>query len=128
MDVKQMIRYIFWGGMTTLVNVVTYWLGRQMSLSMPIANALSWLVAVTFAFFTNKHLVFKSQTNRQEAIKEFALFFGLRLASLALDMGLMIALIQGLRVSELIAKLVTQVAVIVANYVFSKLYIFKGKE
>ncbi|MHA3065396.1 GtrA family protein [Lacticaseibacillus saniviri] len=123
---ETLIRYLFIGGLTTLVNIVVFFILNAMHMPILWANTVAWLVSVIFAFFTNKSVVFQSQyTNRRRFIQELVAFFVLRALSLILDNGIMCLGITAIGLSVLLVKLVSQVVVIVANYVFSKL-IFKS--
>ncbi|KRM72144.1 GtrA family protein [Lacticaseibacillus brantae] len=119
---ETLIRYLFIGGLTTLVNIVVFFVLNAMSVPLLWANTVAWLVSVIFAFFTNKSVVFQSQyTNRRRFLIELGSFFALRAASLVLDNGIMYLGITVMGLSVLLVKLVSQVIVIVANYLFSKL-------
>jgi len=122
---ETLIRYLFIGGLTTLVNIVVFFVLNALHMPLLWANTLAWLVSVIFAFFTNKSVVFQSAyTNRRRFISELVAFFVLRGLSLILDNGIMYLGITVMGLAVLLVKLVSQVIVIVANYVFSKL-IFK---
>ncbi len=95
-----------------------------------IANVISWAASVLFAFFTNKIWVFeaKSETKKKNRGLPFGSFFFFRVLSLGLDMACMYLLISVLGTGDFIAKLVTQIVVVLANYVFSKFLIFAPKK
>ena len=118
----EVLSYLFFGGCTTLVNIISFWLLRFLKIELFTSNAIAWVLSVLFAFITNKLFVFQSKGN---ALKEGISFFGFRLLSLAFDMGLMYLLINVLSWNELISKIITNVFVIIINYVFSKIFIFK---
>lgn len=122
--------YLFFGGLATLVNIVTFQVAQQgFDLSWTISNTISWVCSVLFAFVTNKLWVFHSKTESFTALTwEFAKFILARLLSFAMDMACMFLFIDILSTGNLIAKIVTQVVVVVANYFFSKLFIFKKVE
>lgn len=127
---REPLSYLFFGVATTVVNYAVYFLARNIfQIDFKISNLLAWFFSVLFAFITNKRWVFQSKTNTRPAFfKELGLFYWYRILSLAIDMGLMIALISGLHWSDFWAKTLTQIVVIVANYFFSKFLIFKKKE
>ncbi len=118
---------IFWWFLQS-VNIVTFAIALQMlHLSMPIANTISWICSVLFAFVTNKLWVFHSKSpNFFHLVIEFSKFLFYRILSYGMDMGSMLLLIQVMHTNDYVAKIITQVIVVVANYVFSKLFIFKG--
>ena len=125
-DLIAVFWYVFFGGLTTLVNIVVFGGLTHFSVSWQLANFFAWLLSVLFAFVTNKLWVFHSHTASFMALLwEFAKFIFARVVSLGIDYTCMFIAISGLHMSELWAKLVTQVVIVVANYVFSKVFIFK---
>ena len=132
---REGILYLLFGGLTTLISILTFWLfslmlGDRLYL---LSNLLSWIVAVIFAFVTNKLLVFESRsTDKGTLLRESFEFLGARLFSLGLEeLGLWLSLdILGMGAipsGDLIAKVILQVIVIVINYFLSKFLIFKKK-
>ncbi|WP_054721797.1 GtrA family protein [Lacticaseibacillus nasuensis] len=120
--------YVFFGGWTTVVNIVVFAIATKLGLSWIIANFLAWLLSVLFAFITNKLWVFHSHVPDFAALMaEIVLFFGARIVSLGIDYGCMFLFIDGLHLSNLVAKVLTQVVIVVANYAFSKFIIFRHK-
>ena len=92
-------------------------------------NVISWIASVLFAYFTNKLWVFEAKTEtKQESWAAFGKFIFFRVLSLGLDMLCMYLFISILATGDLVAKLVTQVVVVLANYVFSKFLIFNTKK
>lgn len=123
-DLKELISYIIVGGCTTLVNFVIYAILLKMSdHGWLMANVVSWLGAVMFAFFANRHFVFKSIN---EAGQEAYQFFVLRLVTLVVENILLFIAIQLLGSDEMIAKIVVSVVTVIANYGFCKFKIFVG--
>ncbi|MDT2738585.1 MULTISPECIES: GtrA family protein [Enterococcus] len=122
--------YLFFGGLTTLVNIIIYFIFREwIKTNYIIANIIANMIAILFAFITNKVWVFHSRTeNIKELIVEFSKFVFYRLLSFGLDMISMMICIDMLQTGDLFAKLFTQVLVVIANYLFSKLFIFKSKD
>ncbi|MDT2597566.1 GtrA family protein [Enterococcus dongliensis] len=122
--------YLFFGGLTTVVNIVTFALAYQVfHLNWPISNTISWIFSVLFAFVTNKVWVFQSKTeNFKELVWEFSKFVFARVISFGMDMATMYLFIDLLHTGNLIAKLITQIIVVIANYIFSKVFIFKKVE
>lgn len=119
--------YLFFGGLATVVNIVSFAVALQFfDLSMPISNTISWICSVLFAFVTNKLWVFHSKSpNFMHLMIEFSKFVFYRILSYGMDMGSMLVLIQVMHTNDYIAKIITQIIVVIANYVFSKLFIFK---
>lgn len=120
------IRYIFFGGCTTLVNLVSYALLRGiLGLDITTANILSVALAILFAYVVNKLCVFESHTSsKRELLDEAAQFVGMRLGTMFIEVFGVIFLSCVWGVHDMIAKLVIQVVVLVLNYIFSKLFVF----
>ena len=92
-------------------------------IELQIANVCSWIGAVTFAYFTNRKYVFESQN--QNKVKEASQFVLSRVATLLIGMGGMFLLVTLLNLNDKISKIIIQIVVIVLNYIFSKLIVFK---
>lgn len=122
--------YLFFGGLTTVINIVVFTTSYKIfQLSWPLSNSISWIISVLFAFITNKIWVFQSKTTGFRALSwEFSKFLGARIISFGMDMACMYLLIDMLHTGNLIAKIITQVVVVIANYFFSKVFIFKKVE
>ncbi|MFD1466048.1 GtrA family protein [Lapidilactobacillus mulanensis] len=122
--------YLFYGGWTTVVNIVAFAICHNLlSFNWQIANTIAWILSVLFAFVTNKLWVFHSKTETFGALSwEFAKFVFARLISYGMDMGSMYILIDLMSANTLLAKLITQVIIVIANYFFSKIFIFKSRE
>ncbi|SDN24477.1 GtrA family protein [Acetanaerobacterium elongatum] len=133
---KETILYLVFGGLTTLINIVSFWaLNKLLVLSMDkdtalmVSNAAAWVISVLFAFVTNKLFVFESKSLHVGLVlKELVLFVGARLFSGALDMGIMYLFVSILGFNELVIKILSNILVIIINYVLSKLIIFKKKK
>ena len=121
---RELVLYVFFGALTFLVNIVTYFLFEELlGINYLISNVLAWFFSVLFAYVTNRIWVFESKS--PDILKEMSLFFGGRIFSGAVDTGLMYLFIDVLMIGDLISKIVVQVIVIILNYVFSKLIVFK---
>lgn len=133
---KEPIAYIVFGVLTTVVNIVVYFLlADLLEIHYMIANVIAWIASVLFAFVTNKLFVFESKSWRgKTALVEMGNFFLARAATGVLDMVLMWLLVDVVRIEtivvsgEMLAKVVVNVLVIVINYAASKLWIFRRKE
>ena len=127
---KEMILYVVFGVLTTAINYGSYFIfAHPLHLSVITSNIIAWLLSVLFAFVTNKLLVFESKNMSLAVVmKELLLFIACRLFSGALDTGIMYVFVDLLHYSDLIIKILSNVIVIVLNYVFSKLLIFTRKE
>ncbi len=126
---KEIINYLIVGALTTFVALATYYicvltfLNPGNPIELQIANILSWIAGVIFAYFTNRKYVFNSQNPNK--LKEATMFTLSRLVTLILDMLIMGLGVSILNFNDKIIKLISQVVVIIGNYVFSKLFVFK---
>ena len=127
---RQLLAYVFWGGGTTVVNFVTYYLFTQVIvLDIVVANMVAWAVSVLFAFFVNKVLVFHSGSWKLDMlVPEFLKFFGARLFSGILETVLLWICVDGLHLNDQWMKVLVSIVVMISNYVLSKLFIFSSKE
>ena len=121
------LSYLFFGGLTTFVNLFIYFLFFSLlHWYYLVATTIAWLGAVIFAFITNKKWVFNSnKTSKKEVGMELIKFSFYRVLSLVLDASCMVLLIDVFTFNNWGAKILTQVIVVVANYLFSKFLIFK---
>lgn len=128
---KEIINYLIVGVLTTIVSLGVYYfctltfLDPKSGVQLQIANVLSWIAAVTFAYFTNRKYVFESKNENKMA--EAAAFYGSRVTTLLMDMGCMFLMVTLLGWNDKIAKLIVQVIVTVANYILSKFIVFRKK-
>ncbi len=129
---EEIINYLVVGVLTTIVSLIIYFgcvktfLDANNPFEIQIANFISWFGSVSFAYITNRLFVFKSKSKKY--IKEIVSFFSARILTLLMDMGVMFVLVTILKESDTIAKLLSQIMVIIANYVFSKLFVFKKRK
>lgn len=126
---KEPILYALFGVGTTVVNWGSFaLLTKAFGVNYLVATAVAWFLAVIFAYVTNRIWVFESKNTGFKAIvKEMLSFFGFRLLSGAMDVGLMFVGVDLLGIDELAMKLISNVFVVIINYVFSKLFIFRTK-
>ena len=126
---KEIVNYIIIGVLTTLVSLGAYYglvltiLDPRHPVQLQVANVISWILSATFAYFTNRRFVFESKD--QNIIREVIMFFVARLGSLLIDMGLMFIIVTCYGVNDKVTKIVVQVVVTLANYLFSKFWVFK---
>lgn len=127
---QDIIAYLFFGVCTTIVNIVAYWLAAYpMNLGTLPSSILAWVAAVLFAYVTNRKWVFHSQAvTRQEITREMVSFFGCRLATGVVDWVMMFVCVDLLHINDMLMKILTNVVVVVLNYVASKLIIFAKKK
>ncbi len=124
---KEIINYLIFGGLTTLVSIGTYALFTKLfNIDYLVSNVLSWIIAVLFAFITNKLFVFESKSkDKKQVSKEMINFFFFRVVSLGIEMVIMYTFVDLLSFNDLITKVIAQVIVILSNYIFSKVFVFK---
>lgn len=125
----DIISYLFFGVLTTVVNYVIYlpcynWLHWPASVS----TAVAWMVAVAFAYLTNKPFVFKSHDwSMKVVLPELSSFIACRVGSGLMEMAIIFATVDLLRWNGNWMKLITSVVVVIVNYIGSKLFVFKSK-
>ena len=127
---REIISYLFFGGCTTLINIIAYYVCYNViSISNVISTIIAWIISVLFAFVTNKLYVFNSKSKDMFTIlKEAISFFSCRIATGVLDIVIMYVTVDLLSFNGLLWKIISNVIVVVLNYVFSKLFIFKNNE
>ncbi|MCI9023967.1 MAG: GtrA family protein [Dorea sp.] len=127
----EVLRYLVVGGLTTVVSLVIFYgcvftvLDGRNAVQLQIANIISWIGAVAFAYVTNRIFVFKSTEDK--VLREICSFVLSRVVTLLTDMGTMFLLATILRLDHNLSKLFSMVLVMVGNYVISKLFVFKKK-
>ena len=123
----DILSYLFFGGLTTVVNYLVYlpcynWLG----ISASISNVIAWVVAVAFAYLTNKPFVFKSHDWSWKTVgPELTKFVGCRIGSGLIETAIIFVTVDCLAWNGNIWKLITSVLVVILNYIGSKLLVFK---
>lgn len=129
---KEVINYIIVGCLTTAVSLASYYicvltfLDPGNPFQLQVANVISWICAVTFAYFTNRKYVFESKAENK--LLEAAKFVGARVTTLLIDMACMAVLVSLLGLNDKLAKLLVQFIVFALNYLFSKFFVFKKKK
>ncbi len=134
---KEVVSYLFFGVLTTVVALITFGFFNKF-VDVLISNVISWIAAVTFAYITNKLFVFDSKSWKWRVIsKEIPSFAGARLVTLGIEEAGLIILIKWLHLDvpltlsfisgEMVIKIFISIIVVILNYVFSKILIFKKK-
>ena len=126
---EEVISYLFFGGLTTLVNYIVYLpCYNLLRLSGTLSNVTAWVAAVAFAYLTNKPFVFRSHDwSAKTVVPELTKFVGCRIGSGVAETIVLFLAVDLLGWNGNIWKLVTQVMVTVMNYVASKLLVFRKK-
>lgn len=128
---EELINYLIIGVLTTVVSLATYYLltltvlNASNAIYLQISNIIAWLASVTFAYFTNRKFVFKVQNKSN--IREGINFYLSRISTLLIDMLIMYIFVSLLKFDNRIMKLITQIVIIILNYVLSKFIVFKNK-
>lgn len=124
---QSLISYAVFGVLTTVVNIVTYSICyNRIGMGNTLSNVIAWILAVAFAYVTNKLWVFDSKSWKLQVLKrEIIAFVSCRLATGILDIAIMFVCVDLLGLQAMLMKIVSNMIVIVLNYVFSKLVIFK---
>ena len=129
---REILHYLIVGGLTTVVSLGSYYLcvcfflDPETSIQLQIANVISWIAAVSFAYAANRRFVFYSKS-RQIGREAFAFFLS-RVGTLLVDMGIMFLTVTLCGMNDKLAKLLVQVVVTVSNYVLSKIFVFRKRE
>ena len=127
---KEIINYLIFGVLTTAVSLVSYWiftntfLNPKIAWQLQVANVISWILAVLFDYFTNRKYVF--QSTERNKLKELLKFTAARLTTLFLDMLIMWLGVTILKYNDGIIKLISQVLIVISNYIFSKIFVFNS--
>jgi len=130
---QEIVNYLIVGVLTTIVSLLTYYtcvltfLNPNIAIELQVANLISWILSVAFAYITNRIFVFKSKN--KNIVKEATSFVGSRIITLLLDMLTMFVIVTILNMNDKIGKIVSQIIVMIGNYIISKLFVFKkGKK
>ena len=126
---EEVISYLFFGGLTTLVNYIVYLpCYNLLHLSGAVSNAVAWVAAVAFAYLTNKPFVFNSHDwSAKTVIPELTKFVSCRIGSGLLETAIIFVLVDWLGLDGNVIKLATSVLVVILNYVASKMLVFRKK-
>ncbi|MBR6034091.1 MAG: GtrA family protein [Clostridia bacterium] len=127
---KEGMRYLIFGFLATVVNIFTFWLCETLwDFSTTVNNIIAWVTAVIFAYLSNKWCVFESKSNTsKELFIEFISFIGARVFTLVLETILLNITIDYLKFNSLLMKIISNIMVIILNFVFSKLFIFRKEK
>ena len=121
----DVVRYVFFGGCTTMVNLVSFYILRKAGMELNIANLISIILAILFAYVVNSKYVFQDKCETlKDHIKPFGKFIGARLATMVIEVGGVWLLVEKLHMNDMLGKFATQFVVLVLNYIFSKFLVF----
>lgn len=133
---EEAVNYLIFGFLAFLVNMIAYAaaakvLGADNSkiFLVLLATSFAWVIAVLFAYWTNRTFVFKSKvTNKSGVWKEFITFIGARVVTGVMELVIMYVMVDLVNVDDFISKFICNVIVIITNYIFSKLWVFKKEQ
>ncbi len=126
---NSIVRYVFFGGCTTVVNLLSFYFLRKAGVNLHIANIISIVLAILFAYVVNSRYVFQDTCETlRDHIQPFLKFIGARLVTMVIEVGGVWLFVDVLHIKDMIGKLITQFVVIVLNYVLSKLFVFTGNK
>ena len=118
-------RQVFFGGCTTLVNLVSFYVLRKCGLQLTVANIISIIAAILFAYMVNSKFVFQDKCETlRDHIQPFMKFISARLVTMVIEVGGVWLLVEILRMNDMMGKFITQFIVLALNYIFSKFFVF----
>ena len=122
---SSVIRYVFFGGCTTMVNLVSFFVLRKLNVGLNIANIISIILAILFAYIVNSRYVFQDKCETlQDHIQPFIKFISARLVTMIIEVGGVWMLVSVMGMNDMIGKFLTQFIVLILNYIFSKFFVF----
>lgn len=127
---REGITYLISGGIATFLNIGVFALLTYMfKINYGISNIIAIIVSIIFQYISNKFIVFESKRNTfKENVKEFVSFISCRAITMIMDQAMMTIGVEKLGINELVMKVIVNIIVIIVNYIFSKLIVFKKKE
>ena len=122
---SSVVRYVFFGGCTTLVNLISFYVLRKLRVGLNIANVISIILAILFAYVVNSRFVFQDKCQTlADHIRPFCKFISARLMTMVIEVGGVWLLVAKLGMKDMVGKFATQFIVLILNYVFSKFFVF----
>ena len=122
---NSVIRYIFFGGCTTMGNLVSFFVLRKLKVELNVANIISIILAILFAYVVNSKFVFLDKCETlKDHIRPFCKFVGARLSTMVIEVGGVWFFAEIVHLNDMVGKLIIQFVVMALNYVFSKFLVF----
>ena len=122
---NDVIRNVFFGGCTTLVNLVCFFVLRKCGLELNIANLISIITAILFAYVVNSRFVFQDKCETlRDHFRPFCKFISARLVTMVIEVGGVWLLVEVCKMNDMVGKFITQFIVLALNYIFSKFFVF----
>lgn len=127
---REIILYLVAGVLTTIVNIISYHIFCNIiGIESLISNGMAWVLSVLFAYVANDKFVFvQEKMTKQQEFKKFIKFITARLFSFGVDEAGMFLFVEIVFIHNIIAKIIMNVIVVILNYIFSKVFIFKNKD
>ncbi len=124
---KELILYLFFGWLSFMISIGSYFAcNTLLCMNELIANIISWIAAVLFAFVTNRVWVFQATTyNIKDFTRQIMTFFSGRCVTLVIEEGILLVFVTWLQFNSLLFKIIAQFVVISLNYIISKFWIFR---
>ena len=122
---SSVIRYVFFGGCTTMVNLVSFFVLRKLNVELNTANIISIILAILFAYVVNSKFVFQDKCETlRDHIRPFCKFISARLVTMVIEVGGVWLLVSVMGRNDMIGKFLTQFIVLILNYIFIILFVF----
>lgn len=122
---NDVVRYVFFGGCTTLVNLVCFYVLRKLKVQLTVANVISIIMAIIFAYVVNSKFVFQDKCETlKDHIQPFTKFISARLVTMIIEVGGVWLLVEMFHMNDMVGKFITQFIVLALNYIFSKFFVF----
>ena len=122
---NSVVRYVFFGGCTTMVNLISFYILRRIGIKLNTANIISIILAILFAYVVNSRFVFQDKCDTlKEHIRPFFKFISARLVTMVIEVVGVWLLVQVLGMNDMLGKFLTQFIVLILNYIFSKFFVF----
>ena len=125
---NDVIRYVFFGGCTTMVNLVCFYVLRRLGMGLTTANVISIFLAIVFAYVVNSRYVFRDDAKGfAQHLQKFGKFFGGRLSTMVIEVGGVWLLVEKIGLMDMVGKFLIQIIVLILNYIISKFFVFRKK-
>ena len=125
---KEIFDYLFFGGLVTIVNFISYYIPANIiGVDKIVSNLIAFIISVIFAYVVNKEYVFETKWEGiQNVFKEFSSFVISRIGTgLLCDILIFAFMINILNINDVISKIFTQILVVILNYIIGKWFVFK---
>lgn len=126
---KQICLYLFWGVVTTLINITLYYVfAHQICLNVLLSTLFAWFITIVVAFFSNKENVFGSSNWTINVIrKEFASFIICRISTGFLELFIMYIFVDIIHLNDMIIKIFANIFIIIINFILNKFIVFRDR-